>query len=75
MRCNVAGKKFKNRVHVSVSCFRERSLFMRGVAVVGGGGMGGNLKISGFFSDPPQISRTFFGSPPPPQVTKCIIYA
>ena len=53
MRCNVAGKKFKNRVHVSVSCFRERSLFMRGVAVVGGGGDG--WKFENF--------RVFFRSP------------
>ena len=42
-----------------LSSIRERSLFMRG----GGGGVGENLKISIFFSDPPKIS-TFFSGPP-----------
>ena len=48
-----------------LSSIRERSLFMRG------GGMGENLKISIFFSDPPKISAFFSGppSPPPPPLS------
>ena len=35
------------------------------------GGMGENLKISNFFSDPPpQISKKNFGFPPPPPSDK-----
>ena len=42
---------------------REHSLFMRG-----GEGMGENLKISNFFSDPPPKYLKQFSDPPPSEV-------